>query len=604
MLRKPDVKQPNEATPEAAQTDKKMCTVMFYFASDNPLAPSIVSQLKAIKDAGFHKQVNVIARFDPHDGTTSPHIFDVNVGEKMRSDEEFNIGFDPRNPFVRTLVLDKLWSDEQEGTIRERVLDQVGRKFPVPKPEMRRGETDNCNRKKQLTKEPNAVDSLTGFLDFCATHYRAEHYMLFILGHGVIVGNELFLFDEHTDDDSARSLTLSQLRQCLDDFGEKVGEQRLDKIVRKKLDLLSFHSCSMSGLEVAYELQETAKYMLASEGPAFVGSWPYRQILVGLFNHVKDAIEKTKALDVDDIVRKMFAYCFYNSYDFQLAGYSFDLCLTDLERVGNPAKYGIKTALAELVYFLRKGLAEGQAVAGREDDAKVALANMARDLIILSHWQAQSYYEENFTDLGDFCFCLKRRCEDAQLLLPNKLPESIGPIKDACDKVLTVLNCNKPDEYQTPNPDADKIRKHSPIIKHGFAGPAYQYSSGLSVYFPWSLPEDNDMWEKEYGGYKLTEHTGWKAFLEDYFETTKRQPQAKERKKARFHVEQLDKEAQLLEEIGTFIFNEFGQLKDLPSDRTGNDCGCSSMKNYPRSTRGDDTNTASASAMLGFRMMP
>ena len=29
-------------------------TLMFYFASDNPLAPSVVSQLKALKNAGFH----------------------------------------------------------------------------------------------------------------------------------------------------------------------------------------------------------------------------------------------------------------------------------------------------------------------------------------------------------------------------------------------------------------------------------------------------------------------------------------------------------------------------------------------------------------------
>ena len=33
---------------------KKEWTLMFYFASDNPLAAGIVSQLKSIKQAGFH----------------------------------------------------------------------------------------------------------------------------------------------------------------------------------------------------------------------------------------------------------------------------------------------------------------------------------------------------------------------------------------------------------------------------------------------------------------------------------------------------------------------------------------------------------------------
>jgi len=41
-------------------------TVMFYFASDNPLAPAIVSQLKAIKNAGYHPDINVVAQFDPN----------------------------------------------------------------------------------------------------------------------------------------------------------------------------------------------------------------------------------------------------------------------------------------------------------------------------------------------------------------------------------------------------------------------------------------------------------------------------------------------------------------------------------------------------------
>ncbi len=38
---------------------KKEWTLMFYFASDNPLAAGIVSQLKSIKQAGFHPEINV-----------------------------------------------------------------------------------------------------------------------------------------------------------------------------------------------------------------------------------------------------------------------------------------------------------------------------------------------------------------------------------------------------------------------------------------------------------------------------------------------------------------------------------------------------------------
>jgi len=77
---------------------------MFYFASDNPLAPSIVSQLKAIKDAGFHPDANVIAQFDPHVVNTPSHTFEVNLVNKIRAAGASKVGFltDPvRTPPVR-----------------------------------------------------------------------------------------------------------------------------------------------------------------------------------------------------------------------------------------------------------------------------------------------------------------------------------------------------------------------------------------------------------------------------------------------------------------------------------------------------------------------
>lgn len=63
----------------------KEWTVMFYFASDNPLAPSIILQLKAIKDAGYHPEANIVAHFDPHTPNTPTHVFDVNYVDKLKA---------------------------------------------------------------------------------------------------------------------------------------------------------------------------------------------------------------------------------------------------------------------------------------------------------------------------------------------------------------------------------------------------------------------------------------------------------------------------------------------------------------------------------------
>jgi len=123
---------------------EKEWTLMFYFASDNPLAPAVVSQLKALKNAGYHHQANVLAYFDPETVETPVHIFDVNVIEKLDHPEAHNqIGFDPNDPFVRNLMLDKLWGDElaRDGEkIRKRIEELFlirGVKLDRPQPPRR-----------------------------------------------------------------------------------------------------------------------------------------------------------------------------------------------------------------------------------------------------------------------------------------------------------------------------------------------------------------------------------------------------------------------------------------------------------------------------------
>lgn len=74
---------------------------MFYFASDNPLARGIVSQLKTLKQAGFHPEANVIVHFDPNADNTPVHIFDVNLVNKIRAGGKHRIGFSLNPPSER-----------------------------------------------------------------------------------------------------------------------------------------------------------------------------------------------------------------------------------------------------------------------------------------------------------------------------------------------------------------------------------------------------------------------------------------------------------------------------------------------------------------------
>ena len=574
--------------------EKKEWTVMIFMASDNPLAPGVVSQLKAIKQAGYQPQVNVVAQFDPQTPGTPTHIFDVNLVNKLKKPGESNIGFAGDDPFVRNLLEDKLWRDQtnRHGKILREELkeilaanerDSIEYDPPVP-PDGETADAAEASGRRgdrpRRSKELPPKQSLENFLKFCREEYPANHYILFILGHGVVVGNDIFLFDEHIDEHTdAHSLTLVGLGEVLSNFACQVRDED------SEFELIGFHSCSVSSLEVAYELRGTAKYMLASQGPAFVGSWPYRQILIRLFKDVE--LKKLGSEEeVERMLTKIFFYCLHNSTDFLLAGYSYDLCMCDLGKVKE-----IKPALQELSGALMEGLK----------------SCLIRNLILLAHWRSQSYWEESYTDLSDFCFCLNRLCEEYYCLhnLGEEMQQLLRRTTAACQGVMDQLKKER---------NAEKI-----IALAEFAGPAYQYSHGLSIYFPWSRPSADKQILTEYAGYKI-EETGWREFLEAYLRTTMRKTRREEMAEAKRLRDAADpceiyrdacepeteadeqiqqpedievRSKELLEDVASLVYNEEGQLgasfalrKPDPSDPAGDsDCTCPSIKNYPHDTR-------------------
>lgn len=572
-------------------------TLMFYFASDNPLAPGIVSQLKAIKQAGYHPQANVIAHFDPQTEGTPTHIFEVNLINKLKEAEkaasegrepEANIGFASNDPFVRTLMEDKLWVDEvsrdQKTLIRKRIEATIARglKYDPPQPRDFKRRPNGTNG--EPGEEMGPKRSLSAFLKFCRKHYPARRYMLFILGHGVVVGNDLFLFDEHAEQDS---LTLKELGEVLAVFRHDLA--RTDA----KLELISLHSCSMSSAEVAYELGGLASYMLASQGPAFVGSWPYRQILIRVFNDLNKLSDKEKYPQgltdghVRELVSDIFDYCMYNSTDFLLAGYSFDLCLCDLNRVNT-----LRAPAEKLSRALRKGLG----------------IPLLKDFILLGHWKSQSFWQESYTDLYDFCFCVRRSCEEFRQrsrglieAMRETAPETLDAldqINQACGEVMDALE-------KEGAPGGGRVAQGAGgdklIVRADFAGPDYQYSHGLSVFFPWSEPSTDSAIMGEYENYNFAE-TGWFGFLKEYFATTQRETRKEEvgeeqRRSLGPADERRRVEAEVREDMASLIFAGSGvpspdgtlsdgnRSKPGPSDPTGDVCTCGSIKNYPRDTR-------------------
>lgn len=424
-------------------------TIMFFFASDNELAPLIVSQLKGIKDAGYQEAAEVVVHFDPKEEGAPTRVYNVNSArKKARKDGKTHIG--DSDTYIRNLLEDDI---KPSATGRLAAQAQAA-----------------------SNSASSAEDALSEFLRYCANNHRASHYMLFLVGHGMIVGNDAFL----SDDQPVSAITLESLGTILRDFAEYAGGV---------LELLALHSCSMSGIEVAYQLKGTARYMMASEGLSFVGSWPYRQMVMRTFK----AIDNNEMLSSDDIgilIEKLYGLAFYNARDFWLSGYSMDLSLCSLD----PTKFDDLTKkLKQLVLNLKEGLYDER----------------AKELILLAHLKSQSYWGESYTDIYDFCQCLFDACASTGVQ---------GEIKTACKDVMTKLD---------PVDSEDALERLKALVIHSRNyGWKYQYSHGLSIYFPWAEPIEDKKILTRYENYAFTAATGkqlsWLSFLNAYFTETRR----------------------------------------------------------------------------------
>ena len=450
---------------------KKKWTLMFFFASDNTLSPSMLTQVKAIKSAGYQQDTNVLLHFDPNEKGAPTRVFEVNQKERLLK-RASRIG-DGEGSLVSVLTGDDI-TPRAVGGLSADEIDEM-----------------------------EATEALKNFLTLCREDYPAEHYMLFLVGHGMVVGGDGFL----PDDNPISAIGLEDLDTVLKTFSTEI------KSHGGVLELLAMHSCSMSGVEVAYQLHGAASYMLASQGISFIGAWPYRQLLITIFRAIQAEREDPRnAVNVLQLVEKLHDLCIQHSADFMVGGYSADLCLCTLNSTN-------VTNLNEPIKSLGESLQVGL------DDPR------CRHFILLAHWKAQSYWQETYTDLYDFCLCLRRLCvkqeQSRHLQDARRPPTNVRAydakqkaIENACMEVMKLLLPTN------PGPTS------GPIIRTDFIGAGSQYSHGLSIYFPWSEPVE-DKQERALTNYKRYEFAtaptlAWLDFLKLYFEITKRPSRLRE----------------------------------------------------------------------------
>jgi len=462
--------------------------VMVYLAGDNNLSAFSIAFMQQLEAAEYGHHVRVVAGFD------SPTPWPK--GARYLEIKRYR---DPSNPYK-------------------------GMKWPLHNDLIQPGHIvvspDFCEcepRRAKAPDEPIAEEALARFLDWVQRYYAADRYMLIVFGHGTLVAGNTFLADTNPPS----YLKLTEFCDILEDHFED------------KIDILAFDNCVMNGIETAVQLGRKVDYTLGSQGLMLANGWPVKEIIEAVGSHYRR--------EPKYIAEQVLRACARNLLDFALMERSSEQAICDL------TKFGKDDALITSVKGLSTKLREGLQFIYIKGEP-VLLFPVVRDLVRLARLEAQSYWSETFVDLYDFAALLLDKCNDYVAMLEGMM-RSVFP--DILEDLTTTVKV-----YFTPWPlikiltdIAYWCRQITEVFRCGeivpyryYVGPQMQYSNGISIYFPWTLPEGpitfepENEWEpkpqnyylmtpfEEYKTYRFAscEYGDWSQFLEAFFRATLR----------------------------------------------------------------------------------
>jgi Clostripain family len=447
---------------EITTEDLNDWTIMVYMAGDNNLSQSMAS---AINDAqirgsvGTSNKVSMLAYFDSSVNTIPPLYCDITNSEK------FNI----------------YQTDTYQNYIK-------------PKP--------------HDVESSSSVDSIINFVKWCIEekNYKAKNYALFLSGHSNAFDEDTLLIDSN----SKTVLTIPELASALRSVHFIINA---DKDDTKPLDILGFDSCVMGMLEIGYEFRDLAKYFIVSQGETPNAGWNYGNILYDFARNTANKSKTTREIAQDIVIS------YINTQNkFALGGLSADISVWDLDELNNvieKVKNLFDIFRRHLLFDKPQTNLEPEVLNNDEKhtikDFQLIMRQQILKSILWAHWNCQTHWFEQAIDIKDFCDVL---FEDFDFLknqfeaLPNfanldeeildYLGSIIENVGNACNEVRSAI--------------AGKC-----VIGLGIVGADYQYSNGMSLFFPWTS-RAFELMKSPYLSLSFASKRGgfWINFLEDY----------------------------------------------------------------------------------------
>jgi cysteine peptidase C11 family protein len=444
---------------------KAAWTVMVYLAGDNNLTTECMFALTEMKLADFGQQINVIAQFDPSDPYLPTHRYHIQRCGKKKS--------------FHHDIIDRACYVTDKGEVKFARESECAEKLATLRAQM--GDyrtpawndanlTGSAEEEAVITDDTDSGSPITlyNFISFCIENYEAEHYLVVLSGHAGGTERDYLMRDES----SSGSLTFNELKKVF---------QRVRDDLQRPIDIIGMDNCLMSMAEISYELRGLAQIVVGCESFSPASGWPYREVLERL---AKDFV--TPCLQPGESAVEAAARAIVKEYvnyyaNYWMAGLSVTQSALNISKVEK---------LHELIETLAQ-LMEQHLVAELIDEqsSDTSTGRPFQDALLLAHWEAQSYNGEQFVDLYDLCDCLQARIGD-------------GRLATQCEAVKQFI--------------ASEF-----VLRSCYSGPAYQYSYGVSLYFPWSHVAPS-YWNLDF--VKHSKGMGWGNFLKTYTLLTRRMP--------------------------------------------------------------------------------
>ncbi len=470
-MKKIPEQKPIISTSQLGEDGSKPWKVMIYIAADNNLKEeSVYAVTEMLRAETKESGVTVVAQLDTGEMITFYDFDNDNLTEEKNEDSV-------KVPATTDLSVSKIVKPQYKANLQSSVETNGARQLNETTNGVRR-RPKNLNglgtplvTDSEILFRSSDSDLLRSFLNDQVDPERSN--LVVLSGHGDgAVGDFL------TSNNPPSALSIQDLRSVLDSAKGKLGHP---------IEIVGMDSCLMSMIEVGYELRDSALYLVGAEGFARNAGWPYNEIL--------SAMKEDPTIPPDMLSRQIVKEYIQFYAPYTVAGVSVDqtaLSLESMEALESPirnlATLLSKKLIAENATWQEKQKADPQAVR-KVSDRKVENA------VLLAHWRAQSYKLEQYVDLKDFCELLRDGCED-------------GEVVEACNGILDVFK--------------------QVVLLSCYSGSAFQYSQGLSIYFPWTKA-DLDRTLPFYEELAFAKATRWGEFLRFYGDLTQREPRPKEK---------------------------------------------------------------------------